>query len=277
MKYLKKSIFILAVFAALFLSACGRSDVTLTVLDDGSFKADISYSITKSLMGSPEVQEQVKSLITDSLEQNSIEYTESENDDYVIISVERSFADIDELTSAAAWQGISMVPKLSKEQATDSLWVRYEDGRLKIDGTLDANAFGAEELVSANGGVSDSFGGSLTIVLPDSADSFGDADTAPASADASDRDETEERYLYCWSGTSADSKTVSLISGELEAAKIAAQNEAASKKSADESESSKIKSSTAIGITVLAVILIAAAGVLIIKSKKKNKLSGEDK
>ncbi len=242
---LKKAALIIFILSFLLLVGCGRSDVTLTVNSDGSFTADVDYSITKSLMANDDVKEQVKSLITDSLDQNNIEYAESENEDYVIISVQRSFADLAELTDENSWKGLSMIPKFSSEKTDGALWTRYEDGKLKIDGQLDADAFGAGELVSQSGAGSDAFGGSLKIVLPDKAESCDGVEDGSAS--------------YIWSGTSAESKTVSLVSGELAAVERA---------DASSSEAGAKSSGTVIAIVLL--LLAAAVVFTVVKKGKKD-------
>lgn len=256
----KKVFMAAAVFTLLLLSGCGRSDVSLTVNGDGSFSAEVNYSITKALMGSEEVQNDVKSLITDSLDENNIEYTESENDEYVIISVKRSFADIGELTDAAAWQGISMVPKFTAEKTEGALWARYEDGRLKIDGTLDAAAFGAEELVSRGDELSTDFGGSLTVNLP-------------KEAEAHNGDASENAASYYWGGSGNESREVSLVSAPLKAA-------GAPSASGGENEGEKKpfnKAAAAVVIIAAAAAVIAAVCVLIKKRRAGADAQGSPK
>ncbi len=192
MKMRMKKLFRLmaAAFCALLLAGCGRSDVTLTVNGDGSFTADVVYGIEKAAMGSDEVLEQLKDMVASALDENGVEYAESEDESFVYFSVSRDFKDIDELTSEESWRGIGMAPKFTADSGGGGLWTRYEDGRLKIDGTLNVEAFGARELVAQ--GNEESFGGSLSVILPD---------------------ETEP---HSWSGTAADSVPVSLSSAPLE-------------------------------------------------------------
>ncbi len=190
------------IFCGLLLAGCGRSDVTLTVNDDGSFTANVVYGIEKDKMGSPEVLEQLKTMVTSSLEENGVEYAESEDDSFVYVSVSRDFANIGELTSEESWRGIGMAPKFTADPDEGGLWTRYEDGRLKIDGTLNAAAFGASELVTQ--GSEESFGGSLSVILPGA-------------------DEPQS-----WSGTAADSVSVSLSSAPLASAESVGEGSAQS-------------------------------------------------
>ncbi len=176
MKKFKKLLFIAVSLGALILAGCGRSDMTLTVNGDGSFKAVMNYGIVKAGVADDGAMEQAKSLITGSLDQSGVPYTETENDEQVTITVERDFADIDELTSKDAWQGIGFVPAFRQSEG-EGVWIRYEDGRLKLSGTLDAAAFGAEEVVSG----SDTFGGSLTVILPEKAEDFSGGDETGSS------------------------------------------------------------------------------------------------
>ncbi|MGN1098481.1 MAG: hypothetical protein ACI4SS_06265 [Clostridia bacterium] len=255
MKTYKKVLLFIFILAAVFLAGCGRSDVVLTVNEDGSFTADVNYGITRALMGNEEVEGQVKALITDTLSQNNIPYTESENDEYVIISVERTFKDINELTSADAWHGMSFVPNFSSVQAQGGLWTRYEDGKLKISGTLDSETFKAKELLEQNG-METSFGGSLTIVLPEAAEEYGDAEADGTS--------------YKWGGNGGESKEVNLVSAQIFAVDENGKDEA-------DGESSTESGSSAV-VGVVAVVLAAAIiAVCVLMYKKRKKTEAETK
>ncbi len=258
---MKKILILASVLFVLLLSGCGRSDVALTVNEDGSFSAKVDYSIAKAFMQNDDVKEQVKSLITDSLDQNNIPYTETETDDFSVISVERSFADIGELSSDDAWRGIGMVPKFSAEQAEGALWVRYENGALRLDGTLDMAAFGAGELASPTGDNS-AFGGSLTVILP-----------GKAEADNAD---TVTESTYVWSGNGSESKTVSLTSAKYSAAEKA-ENEASAESGSDgkpteakqaESAEKENKASAAVIIVIVAAVVADDAAYVVRRRKK---------
>lgn len=200
MKNVKKILLLLALLGAVLLTACGRSDVVLTVNKDGSFHAEINYGIVKSLVANDEAMAQVKSLITDSLDQNEIPYTESEDDEYVTISVERDFKDLAELTSQEAWRGVSFVPSFTASETNSAIWTRYEDGRLKFSGTLNVDTFNAQSIVGDSGNVA-TFGGSLRIILPS------EADEAVGGED--------DGNGYVWSGNSGDNVEMSLVSEKI--------------------------------------------------------------
>ena len=255
----------LMIFAMLLvlLAGCGRNDVTITVNKDGSFHANITYGIEKALMGNAEVQGQVKSLITDALDQNNVPYAEGETEEYVTITVERDFADLNDLVNEDSWRGIGMVPGFSKKQESGKLWLRYEDDRLKIDGTLDAAAFGATELVSQGEGMNTSFGGSLTFVLPEAAEAgSGNVET--------------EAPVYSWIGTAGDTAVVSLTSAPMPEAAAAVGNYEADGDMpvGDDAQPQRpggagSRVGTLIGVIVAAILLLAAAVAAAFKKRRR--------
>lgn len=270
MKKIKFISILAIIIGVLILAGCGRNDVTITVNKDGSFHANVTYGIEKALMGNAEVQDQVKSLITDALDQNNVPYTEGETEEYVTITVERDFADLNDLVNEDSWRGIGMVPGFSRKQEAGKLWLRYEDDRLKIDGTLDAAAFGATELVSQGEGMNTSFGGSLTFVLPEAAEAGGgNVDT--------------EAPVYSWIGTASDAVTVSLTSAPMPEAAAAVGNDEASEAAPADDESQPESSRGAgtrvgslIGIIALIVLLLIIAVVIAIK-KRRTPAKDDDK
>lgn len=257
-----------AVLALVLLSGCGKSGLRLTVNDDGSFHADVTYGIDKSLMANDEVKQQLVSLITDALEQNGVAYAQEETDEFVFINVERDFADAKELANADAWRGIGMVPGFSSSEEAGKLWIRYEDGLMKIDGTLDAAAFGAEELVS-QGGEGSAFEGSFSVVLPKPA--------AETNGEQSD----PKTYEYVWRGTAEESKAVS-ISYELPDGaplpEAAAQSGAKEGAASDEDKAGGPKDRRR--EEVLAIALLAAAAVILAlvirRLRKKEEAAAEE-
>lgn len=254
----------LMIFAMLLvlLAGCGRNDVTITVNKDGSFHANVTYGIEKALMGNAEVQDQVKSLITDALDQNNVPYTEGETEEYVTITVERDFADLNDLVNEDSWRGIGMVPGFSRKQEDGKLWLRYENDCLKLDGTLDAAIFGATELVSQGEGMNTSFGGSLTFVLPEAAE------------EGSGNVETEAP-VYSWVGTAGDTAIVSLTSAPMpEAAAVIGNDEAdVDMPVGDNAQPESLggagrRVGSLIGVIVVAMLLLIIAVVVAVKKFK---------
>lgn len=290
MKKIKLFCAFAAVLAILLLSGCGRSDVTLYVLDDGSFRAQVTYAIDKSYMGNNEVLDQVKTLVTGSLDESGIEYEESETEQFVYISLSRDFANIAELTSEEAWKGIGMVPRFTDQCTEGTLWTRYEDGRLKIDGSLDVDSFNAGELISdVSGSSAEAFGGSVKVVLP-----MGDNNTpikaessnAPTSSDSpenADDSLTASDSWYVWSGTAADTVEISLSSEPLSWAESnvdSSSSEASGGSGGSKDKSSSNAGSTAdknggartmtvVGVPLLLIAAAVACAVVLIKKKKQ--------
>ncbi|MCH5187265.1 MAG: hypothetical protein J1F63_02590 [Oscillospiraceae bacterium] len=270
MKNLKFISILAVVIGLLILAGCGRNDVTITVNKDGSFHANVTYGIEKALMGNAEVQDQVKALITDTLDQNNVPYIEGETEEYVTITVERDFADLNDLVNEDSWRGIGMVPGFSRKQEGGKLWLRYEDNKLKLDGTLDAASFDATELVSQGEGMNTSFGGSLTFVLPEAAEEGGgNADT--------------EAPVYSWIGTAGDTIAVSLTSAPMPEAAAAVGNDEAGENVPADDESQPESSvgagsrvGTLIGVIALIVLLLIIAVVIAIK-KRKTPAGDDDK
>lgn len=267
MKFLKRTALLACVFCAVLLVGCGRSDVVLTVNEDGSFSAQVTYGIDKSLMGNDEVKEQVKALITDSLEQNNIPYTEAEDDSFVTVCVTRDFADINELTSAESWKGISMVPKFSKEQAAGGLWTRIEGRRLKIDGSLDAETFGAKDFIEQNGELSDSFGGSLTIV-------------SHKEPESTNGEKTETGYK--WSGKGNDKVNISYSGPKLnvsDSVEESPKKDAAALKAESEAEENGESADGSAPFNpaapLICALILAAVAVAAIFVRRKRDAKGE--
>lgn len=246
--------------AFVLLCGCARSDVTLNIHNDGSFTADIKYGIDKSLMGSDEVKQQLTQIITQALDENDIPYTQSEDEDFVTISLSRDFKDLNQLTSAAAWKGISMVPRFSTTMEEGSLWVRIDDKKLKISGTLNSETFGAKEFVEQNSEVASGFGGSLSIV----------AENKITKADGG---EATENNGYIWQGSSSDSKTVDFETEKLklpEGYDEGIKPISPSPEDAEAPESEAEKSSVGVWIAVLAAaVIVVAVAVFLVKRKKR--------
>lgn len=260
MKKSKIALLLILVCIVIF-AGCARSDVTLNVHKDGSFTADIQYGIDKSLMGNDEVKNQVKSLITDTLDENNIPYTEGENDDFVIITVTREFKDLNQITSVSAWQGISMVPRFSSVQAEGSLWARIEDGKFKLSGTLNSETFGAKDFVEQNSEVANGFGGSLTVVTEEKPHS---ADGGEAVGDTG----------YKWGGSSSDSKTVSFESAKLtlpDGYDEGIKPMSPSAEESVESDNAKEEKNSAVPIVGIVIIACLAVGIIVFVVRKKKK------
>lgn len=247
MKNFRKILLLCLLLGVLLIAGCGRSDVTLTANEDGSFGAVMNYRIIKSQVVGEETMAQTKSIVTSTLDENNIPYTETEDEEYVTITVERSFADINELTSAEAWRGISFVPAFVSNENSPGIWIRYEDGRLALSGTLDVDSFGARDIVTDFG----TFGGSLRVVLPSEAESFsgGEADGEG----------------YIWSGNSGDSISMDIKSQQIFSDLPQAQPEESPQGESAESPSSP--KYVIIGLIVAAVLCVLA--VLLIRKKNK--------
>lgn len=240
---------LLAAAAMLLLTACGRSDLVLTVNEDGSFHATVNYGIVKEFVANDEVMGQVKALITDSLDQNNVPYTESEDDEYVTISVDRDFADLAELTSEEAWRGISFVPSFTAKDGSTGIWTRYEDGRLKLSGMLNTETFNAKSIVGDNEDVAN-FSGSLRIVLP-----------SAAQIHVGGEDDGNNGYI--WSGKAGDN-----VQLDLATEKIFKDLTPANEASAPESENgAPVRLITPV-ICLLIIIAGAVIGVLVYRKKK---------
>ena len=243
---------LLAAAAMLLLTACGRSDLVLTVNEDGSFHATVNYGIVKSLVANDEVMGQVKALITDSLDQNNVPYTETEDDEYVTISVDRNFADLAELTSEEAWRGISFVPSFIAKDSSAGIWTRYEDGRLKFSGMLNTETFNAQSIVGDNEGVA-TFSGSLKIVLP-----------SEAQIRVGGEDEGDNTYV--WSGNAGDNVQMDLVSEKIFEDLTPAGETAAAK--GEKSVPVRSNSLIVLGICILIIIAVAVIGVLVYRKRK---------
>lgn len=249
MKKFRKFILLALIFAAILLAGCARSDVTLIANEDGSFDATVNYRIVKALVAG-EAMTDAKAAITDSLDQNSIPYTETEDEEYVTITVERSFADLNELTSQEAWQYIGFAPAFVSDENGRGIWARYEDGHLVFSGTLDAAAFGAEALMDNELG---SYDGSLRIVLPSGAESFSGGE---ADGDG-----------YIWSGSIKDSIPMEIISQQIFSDLPLAQAASAAEEAVDRKAAPAAKYVIILIIVVIAAALAALALYLV---KKKN-------
>ncbi len=251
---------------ALLLCGCGRSDIKLTVNKDGSFDVDVNYGITKALVANDEAMTQVKTLITDSLDENSIPYTESEDDELYRITVQRSFKDIDELTSPESWTGLGFVPTFSTSETGGDLWVRYDKGQLKLDGVLNIEAFKASDLISSDNAAI--YEGSLTVVLPDDAE----------SSNAGSRDAN----TYTWSGSGEDSVNVSLVSSRIMDKSYTTVTDDNSDDAAPmdvkpmDEDSKDSGSAGKIIIPIIAVIAIGTAVFVIVRNMKKTPNSKEN-
>lgn len=254
MKNRKRLLLLLTILGALMLSACGRSDITLTVNSDGSFHADMTYSITKSMVANDEVLANAKSLITDSLDQSGIPYTETEDEDYVKITAGRDFANLEELTSREAWRGIGFVPYFTAVNDGTGIWTRYEEGRLKFSGTLDSKTFNAQDFLGDMDGTA--YGGSLRIVLPQAAEAFSGG-------------QMEEAGSYIWSGTAEDSLTMDLVSQpEFEAeTEPEADSQGATAPKAE--RKTTLKDGLVAALAVLVILAIAAVAIVIAKRRAK--------
>ncbi len=258
MKKSKKILSLMMLLGVMVLVGCGRSDIVLTVNGDGSFHATVSYGITKDLVANDDAMNDAKALITDSLDKNSIPYTEGENDEYVTVTVEKDFADLTELTSREAWQGIGFVPYFTSINDGSGIWTRYEEGRLKFSGTLNSDTFNARGLL---GDMEDPsvYGGSLRIVLPEAAEAFAGGQM--------------EDDAYVWSGTGADSLTLDLVTTPIFEAQSANDTETAEEEAKEEVGNTAARSTTVkdglVTALVVLVIIAVAAGVVIVAKKKK--------
>lgn len=248
----KKLLLLLAILGIMLLTACGRSDLTLTVNSDGSFHASISYGITKALVANDEAMSDVKSLITDSLDQNDIPYTEAEDEERVTITVERDFADLSQLTSQEAWKGISFVPLFTAGNDGSGIWTRIEEGRLKFSGTLNAQTFNTQGII---GDMEDTsgFGGSVRIILPQEAEAFSGGQIDGNS--------------YIWSGTGEDSLTMDLVSAPMY------EDGGPDGEAAKTGEQAERKTTLRDGIITLLVVLalLAIVAGVVIAARKKNR------
>ncbi len=259
MKKGKRALALLAVLAVLLLAGCGRSDIVLTVNDDGSFHATVNYGITKALVANDEALNDAKALITDSLDKNGIPYTEGETDEYVTVTVEKDFADLAELTSQKAWQGIGFVPLFTENNDGSGIWTRYDEGRLKFSGTLNSETFNAKGLLSDMEDPS-GYGGSLRIVLPEAAEAFAGGQM--------------EDDAYVWSGTGADSLTLDLVTAPMLDVtspigdEIGGGGETDAADTDGHSRVTTLRDGLVTALVVL-VILAVAAGVIVAAKKKK--------
>lgn len=269
MKILKKLLLAVFAFGALLLAGCGRSDMILTVNEDGSFKAVVNYGIVKEGVASDEVLSQVKSFLTDALDQSGIPYTETEDETQITVTVERDFANLDALTSDDAWQGIGFVPRFRSYDG-DGVWARYEDGRLKLSGDLDTDAFGASEIATPDGG----FGGSITVILPSEAENFSGGEKTDAG--------------YVWSGKAGDTVRLDLTSGadfsdlpqaqvnDSEGGEAGAPEKAGTQKEETPPAKAKAGKFAAWPAAIAAAVIIAAAVVVIACKRRGGKKEKPD-
>ena len=230
------NIICILVFLMLALCSCGRSDITLTVNQNGSFDAEIVYGIDKALIAGDDVIEQVASIIKEPLDEKKIEYTEEDKEDFYIISTKKHFKNAQELTDASLWDGMPFVPKFTKEVQENTIFVTEKDGKITFSGNLNAKAFNAEQLISEN---KKAFGASFKIV----------AEKATANV-------KEEKNAYLWEGDASENVKVELT---------------AEYKKNEHGAAKTTEKGTGIYIYLLSVIVIIAAVVFIIIKKKKTK------
>lgn len=254
MKNRKRLLLFLTILGALLLSACGRSDITLTVNGDGSFHADVTYSIIREMVANDEALASAKALITDSLDQSGIPYTETEDEDYVKINVERDFADLEELTSKEAWRGIGFVPSFTANNDGTGIWTRYDEGRLKFSGTLNSETFNAQELLGDIEGTS--YGGSLRIVLPQAAEAFVGG-------------QMEDGNSYFWNGSAKDSLALDLATQPMFETPGVTDVDSGGAANTGTERRTTLKDGLLTALVVL--VIIALAAVIILAAKRKNK------
>lgn len=192
---MKKIVCLIAALGLLMvvLAGCASSDLTLTVQEDGSFHAELTYRILKEFVATDEAMEQVKTLFVQQLEEAGIPYSVQDTDEAMEIHVTREFADWNALTDAESWSGLTFAPRFSATGEENAVAVRVQDGVMTLSGDLTAETFHAKEFVDQTGSAAH-FSGTLTVVLPEKA--------AEANVDGDG--------TYTWSGTAEETVPVSV-------------------------------------------------------------------